>query len=421
MGEPALQPETILILSQVYVPDPASVGQHMADAAAELARRGRRVVVLTARRGYEDPSRRYLARERRDGVEVRRLLASSFGKRGLALRLLAGWIFVAQCIVHGLTLRGLSVLVVSTTPPFCPLAALVIAALRRCRVVFWCMDLNVDLLVAQGRLRPGGAVAWLAGRLDRAILRRADRVVALDRFMAEKLRAKADPGDRLTVLPPWPHEDHLESLPHAVNPFRREHGLDGRFVLMFSGNLGMGNPIDTVLEAAARLRDHPRLLFVFIGGGSGKRLIEEILERDRPVNLRLLPYQPLEAIKYSLSAADVHLVSVGNELVGLSHPCKIYGAMAVARPILFLGPKGSHVGDVLARHEVGWRVDHGDVESAVRTLRTMADAAPAQLAAMGERARRCVAEEFSRARLLALLCEAVEGSPIAEASAVAFH
>ncbi|MBL8758119.1 MAG: hypothetical protein JNK35_06795, partial [Phycisphaerae bacterium] len=119
-------PKTFLIISQVYVPDPASVGQHVADAAAEMARRGYRVIVYASARGYDDPSRRYPAREHLNGVEVRRLPLSSFGKGSIAIRLLAQWIFLAQAVVRGLFTRGLAGVMVSTSPPFCGVGGAII-------------------------------------------------------------------------------------------------------------------------------------------------------------------------------------------------------------------------------------------------------------------------------------------------------
>src|SRR5690554_2728890 len=117
---------TILVLSQVYVPDPTSVGQHMHDAAKELARRGHEVCVLTAARGYEDPATRYPKRQNLDGVNIRRLPLSSFGKSSILIRLVGGISFTLQCIVHGLFIKNLQHIVVSTSPPMCPLAAVVL-------------------------------------------------------------------------------------------------------------------------------------------------------------------------------------------------------------------------------------------------------------------------------------------------------
>ena len=118
--------ETILIISQVYVPDPASVGQHMHDAAKEMVGRGWRVVVFTARRGYDDSSKKYKWRERIDGVEVIRFPLSSFGKGSIVTRLAAGSSFIAQTILLGVISRRLKCILISTSPPVAPLAAIAI-------------------------------------------------------------------------------------------------------------------------------------------------------------------------------------------------------------------------------------------------------------------------------------------------------
>ena len=395
---------TLLVLSQVYVPDPASVGQHMADAAAEMARRGWRVIVLTSRNGYDDPSARYAAREIRDGVEVRRLPWCSFGKRSILTRLLGGLSFVLQAIVRGVRLGPVDVLLVSTVPPMAPLAALVIGRLRGAALKFWVMDLNPDQLVALGRIAPSALPARVLDRLNRRILACATDVVALDRFMARRINAKYDVNDKLAIIPPWPHEDHLEPVAHADNPFRRGQGLEGKLVVMYSGNHGPSHPFSTILRAAARLRHEPRLLFMFIGGGVGKGEVEAT---GLP-NVRSLPYQPLTTLRYSLSAADVHLVTMGDEMVGIVHPCKVYGAMAVARPILLLGPEESHVGDLLDREPIGWMVRQGDVDGAVRLLTSILELPAEELVMRGRRARAMIDAGLSKAHLCGRFCDLLE-------------
>lgn len=418
------QRKTLLILSQVYVPDPAAVGQHMHDAAAEMARRGWRVVVYASARGYDDPTRKYPAREVRDGVEIRRLPLSSFGKGSIALRLVGGWVFLAQALWRGLWTRDLRALLVSTSPPMASIAAVVIRWLRRVPVVFWAMDINPDQMVAMGKAKPGSLAVRVFDGMNRLILRRAAAVVALDRFMGQRLERKAPLGQRLVILPPWPHEDHLEPVDHADNPFRREHGLEGKCVVMYSGNISPAHPVDTVLEAAKRLQDVPELVFVFIGGGLGKKRIDAFIAREGVGNVRTLPYQPLERIKYSLSAADVHLVAMGDEMVGIVHPCKVYGAMTVARPILLLGPRASHIGQILDQDAIGWQVDQGDVEGAVRTLRAIVAMSEQERVAMGQRARQAMLSRYSMKALRGAFCDALERAangqnPSVEAEAAA--
>lgn len=395
---------TFLVISQVYVPDPASVGQYMADAAAELVRRGHRVVVLTSARGYDDPAVRYPRREVIDGVEIRRIPWTSFGKRSMALRLLAGLSFTLQAIVRGLTLGRLEAVLVSTTPPPAPLAAIAIGAVRRAPIKYWVMDLNPDQLVALDVVAEGSMVARAFDWLNRQILRRASDVVVLDRFMAARINRKLDVSDKLAVIPPWPHEDHLAPVEHPDNPFRTNQGLEGKRVVMYSGNHGPSNPIATILRAAERLGDLPDLVFLFVGGGTAKREVEAVAGPT----IRSLPYQPLSEIRYSLSAADVHLVTVGDRIVGIVHPSKVYAALAVGRPVLLVGPAESHVGEILRQDDLGWQVAHGDVAGAERVLREIAAAPPAELAAKGARGRRLLAGPFAKAALCGRFCDILE-------------
>ena len=127
-----------------------------------------------------------------------------------------------------------------------------------------------------------------------------------------------------------------------------------------------------------------------------------------------MPERPLAAVraarrlKYSLAAADVHVVTLGNLMAGIVHPCKVYGAMAAGRPVLFFGPAESHVADLLGE-EIGWQVEHGDVDGAVRVLRGLLDGEPGDLDRRGGRARRIVQERLTRDALCGRLCDAVEG------------
>jgi len=201
------QPRTFVFLSQVYVPDPAAVGQHLADAAEELVRRGNRVIVYTASRGYDNPSEKYPRRETVRGVDVRRVPLSSFGKSSIAIRLLGGILFVLQVIVRSAFVRNVDAVVVSTSPPVASLGAIVIGFVHRAPVKYWIMDVNPDQMVALGLAREADAPVKVFDALNRMILKRAADVIVLDRFMAERINRKLDVSSKLTILPPWASED----------------------------------------------------------------------------------------------------------------------------------------------------------------------------------------------------------------------
>ena len=396
----------LLIISQVYVPDPTSVGQHFADVAEEMVARGWDVFVYASARAYDDPTVRFPSGEDRGGVHVRRFPLSSFGKRSIPVRLLAQALFMAQAVVWAMFLPGLSAVVVSTSPPFAGFGGAVISMIRRVPLAWWVMDLNPDQMVAARKLAPTSLLVRIFDWMNRVTLRQAKVVIALDRFMAKRLNAKVDVRHKLRIVPPWPHTAPppmdaagAARLANAGTTFRAAHGLADSFVVMYSGNHAIQHPLDTLLGAAERFVDEPHVRFLFIGGGAGKQGVEKrIAEGAR--NVTSLPYQPLETLEESLGAADMHVVSMGSEVVGIVHPCKIYGAMAVARPILFFGPEESHAGEIVGPRGLGWRVTHGDVdgaEQAIREARAMGRAARLE---MGVKAASLVTAEYSRRLLI---------------------
>ena len=127
-----------------------------------------------------------------------------------------------------------------------------------------------------------------------------------------------------------------------------------------------------------------------------------------PKNIRSLPYQPLDQIKYSLSAADAHVVTVGNDVVGIVHPCKICGAMALARPILLVAPDPCHASDLLSGPKIGWHIGHGQVDQCVEIIQQIASADRGELAAMGWRGAQIIRDRLNKEKLCGAVCDVFE-------------
>jgi hypothetical protein len=401
--------DRIIIFSQVFVPDPASVGQHVADVAFELARRGYRVRVYTANRGYDDPSLKYPPRENLNGVDVIRMPLSSFGKKSMLTRIAGTASFMIQALLRVLLLPNVAGVMVSTSPPLIGTIATILRMFRGMPVAYWAMDLNPDQLLAMKKIQPGSMTERLLESINRTILQNSSLVIALDRFMADRLYPRGRLDDKLVVIPPWPHEDVNEPLEHADNPFRAKHGLDGgTFTIMYSGNHSPSNPLTTVLDAAVRLKDDPTIKFLFVGGGIGKKEVEQYIAQHQLSNVLSLPYQPLADLRYSLSAGDVHIVSMGDNMVGIIHPCKVYGAMAVARPVLYVGPRPSHIADLLDREDFGRHVSHGDVDRCVEAIKSMQKLSKSERREMGLRGQRLLAGRLSQDILCRRFCDGLE-------------
>jgi len=412
MNQPAgVSPrKTLLVISQTFVPDPASVGQHMSDVAAEMVRRGWDVRVFTAARGYEDPTVRYPRREVWHGMKIRRLPLASFGKKNLLLRVLGAAAFMVQCLLAELYTHKVDAIFFSTSPPMVGIVVSLLRIFRRVPIAYWAMDLNPDQLIQLGKIKSTSLTAGVLETANRIILRQSALIVTLDRFMARRLLRRSDLRHKMVVMPPWPHQDAMAAADDlaAANPFRVRHGLEGKFVIMYSGNHSPSNPLRTLLDAAVTFKNDPQLCFLFVGGGSGKQEVEGTIRQHGLANMLSLPYQPLADLRYSLRAADVHVVALGDHMVGIIHPCKIYGAMAVARPILYLGPRPSHISDLLDRHGIGWQVTHGDVPGLIKVIDTIRHTPAAELRRMGKVAQDVLARNLSQHALCTRLCDALE-------------
>lgn len=393
---------TLVLLSQVYVPDPAAVGQYMHEVAAAMVQRGVRVIVFAADSGYDDPSQHYARYERIAGVHVLRLPLSSFGKSSLPVRLIGGGVFTCQAALLAASLPRVDAVLVSTSPPMCALAGLAVSRARRAPLHYWVMDLNPDQIVATGRFAPDALPVRGFDVLNRATLAHASSIVALDEAMAERLQTKLDVRHKLHVLPPWPLFDASAAAAADSEAFRRRHHFGAARLVMYSGNLSPVHPVTTLLEAIRTLEAEP-LQFAFIGGGLGRAELERFA-REQRAPIALLPYQPLDQLPASLTAADLHVVSMGDAMVGIVHPSKIYGALAAGRPVLALGPQRSHVASIVREHGVGWQVEHGQVAAARAALQEFARADDRALEAYNQRARSAAREHFDRVRLVEQFC-----------------
>jgi glycosyltransferase involved in cell wall biosynthesis len=349
----------ILLLNQCFYPDVVSTAQHLTDLATALTARGHEVTVIASDRGYDDPTRRFKRRERWNNIEIIRIPSFSLGKNSRWRRAFNFGSFLFVCSLRLLALRRFEVVVALTSPPLISFLAALFVKLKGGRFCFWVMDLNPDEAIAAGWLDEKSVATRLFKRMLNYSFRAATRTVVLDRFMKERVVAKGFNPDRIAIVPPWSHDDHVQYSAAGREEFRRKHDLADKFVVMYSGNHSPCHPLDTLLAAARALKDRSEIVFCFIGGGS-----EQVKVREQALtNVKCLPYQPLDELSASLSAADLHVVVMGAEFVGIVHPCKVYNVMSIGAPTLYIGPTPSHVTDIASQQQAKFFItSHGDVE-----------------------------------------------------------
>jgi colanic acid biosynthesis glycosyl transferase WcaI len=400
----------ILLINQTYHPDVVATAQHAHDLARHLAAHGHTVQVIASRSIYGQKGASLPARETVEGVEVHRVGRSLFGKAGILARVMDFGLFYIAATIKAFTLPRPDVVICFTTPPFIALLGLTLARLRQCAFVYWVMDLYPDLPVACGVMRPQAAMTQTFEIINRFCLRKADRVVVLGRCMMDRVLAKGTPGggDHLVHIGVWADQTEVKPIPREENPYRTEWTLSDRFVVMYSGNFGLGHDVDTMCAAAERLRNDEKIRFVFAGGGKKKSIVDNFVRTHGLANCVVTGYQPREKLDASLSCADVHLASLLEGVEGIMVPCKLFGGMAAARPTIFIGHPSSELARILTEHQCGLVVRQGDVDGLVKAIRGLANN-PKTCQDMGARARAALIKHFTREKACEQWREMLEG------------
>jgi colanic acid biosynthesis glycosyl transferase WcaI len=412
----------ILLLNQCFYPDVVSTAQHAGDLVAALAARGHEVTVVASTRAYDDPQKRFSREEQWHGSRILRVPCLALGKTSKLRRVANFASFFLSCILRLIFLPRYDVVMALTSPPLISLLGALYVKLKGGRFIFWVMDLNPDEAVAAGWLNKDSTTARILAGLLNFSLKAAGEVVVLDRFMRKRVMQKGVPEEKITVIPPWAHSDVIRYDPDGRQAFRDRHGFAGKYVVMYSGNHSPCHPLTTVLQAAARLADRPEIMFCFVGGGSEFPTVANFAAAHKLANIRCLPYQPLADLSASLSAADLHVVVMGDPLVGIVHTCKIYNIMCIGAPVLYVGPSKSHVMDIAAGNGIPLHsANHGDVDLVVR--RILANAKANSKLSMPDRRMVERGRSFHQDQLVPRFADLVEALPeqAAAAAAVGSH
>ena len=337
-------------------------------------------------------------RERHDGVEIERLPLPYLDRKTRFGRAASSILFVLLVTSRLTCSRIQGTLLIGTTPPFLHLAGWLLKHIRGLQYVCLVQDIYPDLAVRLGYLRDGSRLVKMWHRLNYLAYRDADAIVTLGARMAETIRATlptSPSAPRVTVIPNWEEPEIVPSKNGTANWFRKRHGLLDKLVILYSGNMGLVNDVETLLAAARNLRDRHDVLFLFIGGGAKEALVLQAVERDRLANVRLLPYQAREALSDSLTCAEVGAVTLARGAEGLCVPGKLYTALAAGQAILAIAERDSEIADVVEEQECGVRVSPGDAHGVVDAVLNW-QRHPDILKMMQQNARRCFEDRFTK-------------------------
>jgi colanic acid biosynthesis glycosyl transferase WcaI len=364
----------IIFANRYFYPDQSATSRMLTSLAFALADQDTQVTAIASRHPHDRPDVLLPRFEKVDGVEIHRLAGSAFGRRGVVGRAVDYATFhVSAAAWLTANARAGDICVVCTDPPLLSVSAALPLALRRATTVNWIMDLFPEVATELGMLRQGSMIAKLAAALRDWSCRLAALTVCPIDGMARFLQGRNVPRERIYIFRHWSDGGEIFPVPPAENQLRHAWGLNGKFVVGYSGNFGRAHEFDTLLGAAEILKDDDGIRFLLIGDGQKRPHVEHEIKRRRLTNVLTRPLQPKSQLADSLSAADLHIVSLLPQLEHCIIPSKFYGIIAAGRPALFVGDKAGEIARTVVQDRCGATVEIGQTSALADHIRAFRD------------------------------------------------
>lgn len=391
----------ILTLSQYYDPEPNFKGSTLGSV---LVTRGHHVTALTSFPNYPSgqiyPGYRLRWRqwEQRGGVRVLRVPLYADHSRSGAKRMLNYLSFAVSAATIGAALCGpADVMWVYHPPLTVGIPAWWIGLLRRVPFVYEIQDMWPETLAATGML-PSGRVAKILGGLARFIYARAAAITVISPGFKRNLIAKGVPADKIHVIPNWADEDVYRPVPRD-EALGGEHGLCGKFNVMFAGVMGAAQALNNVLDAAEQLREQADIQFVLIGDGLEAERLRQAAQARGLGNVRFIGRQPVERMPHFFAWADALLVHLKRDpLFEITIPSKTMAYLACGRPIITC--TAGDPAEVVREAGAGVVCSPENPVALAQAVRDLIAMPSAQREALGRAGRRAFEQNYTRAKLM---------------------
>ena len=385
----------IKIITQFYPPDFAATGQLIQELSVQLSTQGIEVDVFTGQPGYAFTLSQAPAEEQINNLKVKRSRLTKLWSRRIRGKAINGLVFCLRAGLHLCRHRDKNtVLLLTTAPPF--LSVLGYFAHLCFGLPYVCLiyDLYPDAATELKVVSPQHPITRIWDKINDLVWQKAQGIIVLSSTMKSRITAKhPQVADKISVIHNWADSEWIQPISKQENWFARQHGINQKFTVLYSGNLGRCHDVETILATIQLLKDDP-IQFVFIGAGAKQQTCIETVKNLGLQNCLFLPYQDRENLPYSLTACDLAFVSIAPGLEGIVAPSKLYGIMAAGRAIAAVCDSQSYLRNLIADAACGACFDHNDSQGLADFIRSVA-ANPALTLTMGRAGRKYLEENFT--------------------------
>ncbi len=313
-----------------------------------------------------------------DPTDALRIVAGPMYRRdNYIVRLLSWTHYLVLAFFRYLFLNRKSFIFLVPLPPFLDFMAFLFKRLRGQRYAILIYDIYPDTLINFGPLNESGLISRLWRKMNRLSWQNAEVVFTIGYKMAENLETMFDSSrtsaGRVIVIPNWANTDWIKPMAKRQNKFAQQYNQVGKLTVMYSGNLGQSHDIETIVETARELKGNEFIAFMIIGEGAKRPLVDKAKSENDLHNMTVLGYQPEETLPYSLTTADISIITLDIGSEGLSVPSKTYYSMASGAALIALCDINSEAAQTIIKHDCGVVIKPGDTEAMVKAILELHD------------------------------------------------
>ncbi len=275
-------------------------------------------------------------------------------------------IFTFLCYFYVLFRSKEKELIIITTPPFIVFVGSFFYRLRKQKYHLIIWDLYPDVMVNFGVLKETSWIIKRWKKMNKRCFSNASNVFTLGEHLSSAILAYTE--KKPIIIPNWVNADFVKPMKKSENTFAQKHQLTDKLVVMYSGNLGLTHDIESIVHTAEHLKENPKIHFVIIGDGAKKAKIEQYIKEKALNNVLILPYQDKEVLPYSLSCADIGVVTLSQGAETISVPSKTYYTLAAGSVILALASQASELGLLIENHQCGTVFEEPKIEEVAKFI-----------------------------------------------------
>jgi colanic acid biosynthesis glycosyl transferase WcaI len=361
----------IVLVSQVFYPNTCATSSLLTELTIHLQDENNKITVLCGfPSGIDKQAVDHY--ENFNGIDIYRCGITIDSKAGLLQRIISYEFYLIHAAWKLIFIKGKDIIIGVTNPPFLSILLMVVSMITGCGYYFIVHDVYPEGLVAVGKLREQSFITKSWRKLNRYSYQKAVKLIALGRDMKELLiQNYGIESKKIEYIPNWNITPTTLPIPFEKNDLAREWGIQKKFVVQYSGNMGLWHDIDTFILAAAQLQANSNIQFLFIGNGIRKQKAFQLAQELKITNIIWMDFVSKEQLSTSLTCAHVALISLNTGLEGIAVPSKLYGILGAGRAILAQVPAKSEIAYTINEEECGFVVSPGDVDGLVNRIRQL--------------------------------------------------